>query len=192
MRRASGVAKHANHERWLVSYADFITLLFAFFVVLYASSQVDKRKVGRLASGHSGCLSGDGSISRPPLQPCRSIWREPMPFARRKLSKTETHRRRSAGSHRIPQELSAPAEAQKTAIWRSCKPNWKRHWRAEIKRKEIAMRREPDGLVISLTRGRLLRKWRGADEIQLRRPPSTASPACFARGLSFADRGSHR
>ena len=38
-----------NHERWLVSYADFITLLFAFFVVLFASSQVDKRKVGRLA-----------------------------------------------------------------------------------------------------------------------------------------------
>ncbi len=33
----------------VVSYADFITLLFAFFVVLYASSQVDKRKVGRLA-----------------------------------------------------------------------------------------------------------------------------------------------
>src|ERR1700758_4295197 len=40
---------HANHERWLVSYADFITLLFAFFVVLYASSQVDQRKVGKLA-----------------------------------------------------------------------------------------------------------------------------------------------
>jgi chemotaxis protein MotB len=33
----------------VVSYADFITLLFAFFVVLYSSSQVDKRKVGRLA-----------------------------------------------------------------------------------------------------------------------------------------------
>lgn len=41
--------EHVNHERWLVSYADFITLLFAFFVVLYASSQVDKRKVGKLA-----------------------------------------------------------------------------------------------------------------------------------------------
>jgi len=41
--------EHENHERWLVSYADFITLLFAFFVVLYSSSQVDKRKVGRLA-----------------------------------------------------------------------------------------------------------------------------------------------
>ena len=34
---------HVSHERWLVSCADFITLLFAFFVVLYASSQVDKR-----------------------------------------------------------------------------------------------------------------------------------------------------
>jgi len=33
-----------NHERWLVSYADFITLLFAFFVVMYATAQKDKTK----------------------------------------------------------------------------------------------------------------------------------------------------
>jgi len=33
-----------SRDRWLVSYADFITLLFAFFVVLYASSQTDKKK----------------------------------------------------------------------------------------------------------------------------------------------------
>ena len=32
---------HENHERWLVSYADFITLLFAFFVVMFASSQAE-------------------------------------------------------------------------------------------------------------------------------------------------------
>ena len=36
--------EHENHERWLVSYADFITLLFAFFVVMFASSQTDKGK----------------------------------------------------------------------------------------------------------------------------------------------------
>jgi len=38
--------EHENHERWLVSYADFITLLFAFFVVLYATStqNVEKEK----------------------------------------------------------------------------------------------------------------------------------------------------
>jgi chemotaxis protein MotB len=44
MRRRKRRPNHSNHERWLVSYADFITLLFAFFVVLYASSQVDKKK----------------------------------------------------------------------------------------------------------------------------------------------------
>lgn len=33
-----------NHERWLVSYADFITLMFAFFVVLYATSEKDLAK----------------------------------------------------------------------------------------------------------------------------------------------------
>lgn len=49
MSRRKRTAKHVNHERWLVSYADFITLLFAFFVVLYSSSQVDKRKMGKLA-----------------------------------------------------------------------------------------------------------------------------------------------
>src|SRR3984957_11472881 len=49
MSRKKRHEEHVNHERWLVSYADFITLLFAFFVVLYSSSQVDKRKVGQLS-----------------------------------------------------------------------------------------------------------------------------------------------
>ena len=44
MARAKKHAEHANHERWLVSYADFITLLFAFFVVMFATSQTDKAK----------------------------------------------------------------------------------------------------------------------------------------------------
>lgn len=35
---------HENHERWLVSYADFITLLFAFFVVMYSVSSVNEDK----------------------------------------------------------------------------------------------------------------------------------------------------
>lgn len=45
MARKKKPEKHANHERWLVSYADFITLLFAVFVTLFAMSQTDKRKV---------------------------------------------------------------------------------------------------------------------------------------------------
>ncbi|MBM4121132.1 MAG: flagellar motor protein MotD [Nitrospira sp.] len=36
--------EHENHERWLVSYADFITLLFAFFVVMYSTSMINEGK----------------------------------------------------------------------------------------------------------------------------------------------------
>jgi chemotaxis protein MotB len=36
--------EHENHERWLISYADFITLLFAFFVVMYSVSSVNEGK----------------------------------------------------------------------------------------------------------------------------------------------------
>ncbi len=42
-------AEHANHERWLVSYADFITLLFAFFVVMFATSQTDRSKARQVS-----------------------------------------------------------------------------------------------------------------------------------------------
>ncbi len=44
MTRRPDSKSHGSHERWLVSYADFITLLFAFFVVLYASSKADQKK----------------------------------------------------------------------------------------------------------------------------------------------------
>lgn len=44
MGRRKHAEEHVNHERWLVSYADFITLLFAFFVVMYSISQVNESK----------------------------------------------------------------------------------------------------------------------------------------------------
>lgn len=44
MARKAKHEEHENHERWLVSYADFITLLFAFFVVMYAISSVNEGK----------------------------------------------------------------------------------------------------------------------------------------------------
>jgi len=43
-RRVRRPEEHENHERWLVSYADFITLLFAFFVTMYALSSVNEGK----------------------------------------------------------------------------------------------------------------------------------------------------
>ena len=63
----------ANHERWLVSYADFITLLFAFFVVLFASSQADKKKQTDLSSAMQAAFTPLGAFEShsktPPLAP---------------------------------------------------------------------------------------------------------------------------
>jgi chemotaxis protein MotB len=45
--------EHVNHERWLVSYADMLTLLFVLFVVLFSMSSIDQKKFAELAAGLS-------------------------------------------------------------------------------------------------------------------------------------------
>ena len=55
-----------NHERWLVSYADFITLLFAFFVVMFASSQTDKAKAKQISEAVEKALENGKSVGVPP------------------------------------------------------------------------------------------------------------------------------
>jgi chemotaxis protein MotB len=49
-----------NHERWLVSYADFITLLFAFFVVMYGMSAVDAKKMKQVAQSFQQAFNPAG------------------------------------------------------------------------------------------------------------------------------------
>src|SRR5271168_3922008 len=55
-----------NHERWLVSYADFITLLFAFFVVMFASSQTDKGRAKQVSEAVTKALQDGHSVNVPP------------------------------------------------------------------------------------------------------------------------------
>ena len=50
MRRRRKIEEHPQHERWLVSYADFMTLLFALFVVLFASSNHNKETIKQVSS----------------------------------------------------------------------------------------------------------------------------------------------
>lgn len=59
MARRKKHAVHENHERWLVSYADFITLLFAFFVVMFASSQTDKNKAQAVSNSVKEAIEGN-------------------------------------------------------------------------------------------------------------------------------------
>ncbi|MBV8659723.1 MAG: flagellar motor protein MotD [Burkholderiales bacterium] len=64
MARKRKTEDHDNHERWLVSYADFITLLFAFFVVMYAISQVNEGKYRVLSDSLTVAFNKPDSSSK--------------------------------------------------------------------------------------------------------------------------------
>lgn len=77
MARKKRMEEHENHERWLVSYADFITLLFAFFVVMYSISSVNEGKYRVLSDSMTAAFSDParslepvqvGQLMRSPLQ----------------------------------------------------------------------------------------------------------------------------
>jgi chemotaxis protein MotB len=147
MRRRRKRATHTNHDRWLVSYADFITLLFAFFVVLYASSQVDQRKVGRLALAIQVAFQEMGIFQASTTQAPMDL-NQPMPFSRvqtvenlqrnANLGQIASRPEGELGGGRENGDLAQLQHELETAL------------SAQIARKEISMRREPDGLVISL------------------------------------------
>jgi chemotaxis protein MotB len=63
-RRKPFEESHENHERWLISYADFITLLFAFFVVMYAVSVVNVGKYKVLSDALGAAFGGRGAAGQ--------------------------------------------------------------------------------------------------------------------------------
>jgi chemotaxis protein MotB len=63
MARRKPPPSHENHERWLVSYADFMTLLFAFFVVMFASSQTDKSRARQVSQSVEKALKEGKSVA---------------------------------------------------------------------------------------------------------------------------------
>ncbi len=63
-RKAKTNQQHINHERWLVSYADFITLLFAFFTTLYAISNVDAKKFSTMVQSMQVAFENHGFAGR--------------------------------------------------------------------------------------------------------------------------------
>lgn len=59
-RRKKHEEAHENHERWLLSYADFITLLMIFFIIMYSMSNLDKEKYKQVAAGLNKAMGGGG------------------------------------------------------------------------------------------------------------------------------------
>jgi chemotaxis protein MotB len=137
---------HANHERWLVSYADFITLLFAFFVVLYSSSQVDKRKAGKLAVAIQVAFQELGvfpaSSTAIPVDA-----NEPVPFST--VQAIENAERTAALGHIVP-SAKGKLGASEAGDLSSLRQELEDALAPEIKKNEIAVSIGPDGLVVSL------------------------------------------
>jgi chemotaxis protein MotB len=146
-RRRKRSPAHSNHERWLVSYADFITLLFAFFVVLYASSQVDHKKVGKLALAIQVAFQELGvfpaSTTQIPLD-----MNDPMPFSTVQAIQN-VKRNTELGRIASPPEDSLAVTSEQTDL-ATLQNELREALRKEIALHEVALHRETDGLVVSL------------------------------------------
>jgi chemotaxis protein MotB len=134
-RRSRRAEEPVNHDRWLISYSDFITLLFAFFVVLFASSYRDKQVVKKLSQAihigfqELGARSGgdlERGVAYPDLPPDPSIY---TPQVRHPTVVPETTQ--AADINELRQQLES-------AIGQ------------ELKDREVVMRVTPEGFVISL------------------------------------------
>ncbi|HZD32041.1 MAG TPA: flagellar motor protein MotB [Candidatus Angelobacter sp.] len=136
MKHPKAAGQHVNHERWLVSYADFITLLFAFFVVLYASAEMDKKKIAQLSAAIEGGFQQMGAFAKdqpaaPPVGPDAQKNAEPA------SSLTSLPPRLEAGPGGVVDAYALQRELEKVLG-------------AEIREHEIEMRVTPEGLVLSL------------------------------------------
>jgi chemotaxis protein MotB len=70
--RARVPRSRVTHDRWLVSYADFITLLFAFFVVLYASAKADQKKQVAVAQAIDAAFKSLGIFANASKNPSKN------------------------------------------------------------------------------------------------------------------------
>jgi len=129
MRRRKKRAPHASHDRWLVSYADFITLLFAFFVVMYSTAQVDHKKAGQLATAIQLGFQQLGAY--------------PSPSGSNSYLVDQPHTDQSLIAPALPlqEETGGLADLRKE-LEQALAP--------EISRNEVGVRAARDGLVISL------------------------------------------
>jgi len=146
MSRKRKAAEHANHERWLVSYADFITLLFAFFVVLFSSSQVDKRKVGKIALAIQEAFQQMGIFetanSRVPM-----VTADPLPSANIKLIEDgKGMSGRGPMASPFQKMMGSPPQTDLGPLQRQLT----RALAPEIQRHEVVLKANREGLVVTL------------------------------------------
>jgi chemotaxis protein MotB len=122
-----------NHERWLVSYADFITLLFGFFVVLYAFASADRKRQVQVSAAIDSAFESL-SIAPIKLEKGPKTVALPLPaFKAPVLIKADTH-----STSRVRADL----ELIRSDLQMRLSP--------EIAQRSVSLELGPDGLVISL------------------------------------------
>ena len=130
MRRRRHAEEHASHDRWIISYADFITILFAFFVVLFSSAYRDNQAIIKLSHAiHNGFQSlgaFSGGTDR------NAAGYAPMP------------------DHPAPPQGNEEASAASPADLVQLRKELEGAMGAELKNHEVDMRVTPEGFVISL------------------------------------------
>ncbi len=147
MSRRRRDSDRVSHDRWLVSYADFITLLFAFFVVLFSSSQVDKRKAGKVSAAMQEAFQQMGIFPAanltPPmvasrLQPVDNVQIVNRNTGSSGQQKSDTHLEAANVPPGIPKDFGT----LQTDLAGALAP--------EIQRHEVVLKETHEGLVISL------------------------------------------
>jgi chemotaxis protein MotB len=153
------LGRAGNSDRWLVSYADFLTLLFAFFVVMFATAQTDKQKARRVSDS---VRKAYGSTKPVPTE----VQSVPMMM----------------GTPFTTTPSQNPLVANMIAELQNSLESLSEELDAEIRAGKIQVKLEARGLVISLQDNALFA--RGSDEIQTSIQPSLDRIAGAMRKLN--------
>ncbi len=140
-----------NHERWLVSYADFITLLFAFFVVMFATSQADKGKAQQVSDSVKKAFEGK-SVS--------AVLASVLGGAADNKGQGSADRKGPGGTNEIPK---VNRKEDKLAELRPSLKVLSEELKTEIETGKIQVSMEPRGLVVSFKQAALFPS--GEDEV---------------------------
>jgi chemotaxis protein MotB len=127
-----------SHDRWLVSYADFITLLFAFFVVLFASAYRDSHAIIRVSDSIHNGFQSLGAFNGAQNRAATGNVAQPADAMTAPQSSPQSDKGQSNGNGLSQSDLLALQKQLQTAMG------------VEIKSHEVEMRMTSEGFVISL------------------------------------------
>jgi chemotaxis protein MotB len=134
MRRRRHTEEHVSHERWLVSYADFITLLFAFFVVLFSSAYRDNQAIIKLSHAIHNGFQSLGAFSGGPDKGAVGYASRP----------DDAHPAQELEKNKGQAPAASPADLQEL------RRELEAAMGTELKNHEVDLRVTPEGFVISL------------------------------------------